>query len=118
MQSIRQKYPDSRLWILFEPRSNTTRRAVFQKELAEALALADFAVVAAIPDLHKIPENDRLDPIRLSSDIAALGGKGYYLADNAAIIAQVKAEAKPGDVLAVLSNGGFGGIHKQLLEQL
>ena len=118
VQSIRQKYPDSRLWILFEPRSNTTRRAVFQKELAEALALADFAVVAAIPDLHKIPENDRLDPIRLSSDIAALGGKGYYLADNAAIIAQVKAEAKPGDVLAVLSNGGFGGIHKQLLEQL
>ena len=118
VQSIRQKYPDSRLWILFEPRSNTTRRAVFQKELAEALALADFAVVAAIPDLHKIPENDRLDPIRLSSDIAALGGKGYYLADNAAIIAAVKAEARPGDVLAVLSNGGFGGIHKQLLEQL
>ena len=118
VQSIRQKYPDSRLWILFEPRSNTTRRAVFQKELAEALALADFAVVAAIPDLHKIPENDRLDPIRLSSDIAALGGKGYYLADNAAIIAAVKAEARPGDVVAVLSNGGFGGIHKQLLEQL
>jgi UDP-N-acetylmuramate: L-alanyl-gamma-D-glutamyl-meso-diaminopimelate ligase len=118
VQSIRQKYPDSRLWILFEPRSNTTRRAVFQKELAEALALADFAVVAAIPDLHKIPENDRLDPVRLSADIAALGGKGYYLADNAAIIAQVKAGAGSGDVVAVLSNGGFGGIHKQLLEEL
>ena len=62
VQSLRQRHPDSRLWILFEPRSNTTRRAVFQNELAEALALADFAVVAAIPDLHKIPENDRLDP--------------------------------------------------------
>ncbi|MEP2775162.1 MAG: UDP-N-acetylmuramate:L-alanyl-gamma-D-glutamyl-meso-diaminopimelate ligase [Luteolibacter sp.] len=118
IKSIRQKYPDSRLWVLFEPRSNTTRRAVFQKELADALAQADFAVVAAIPDLHKIPENDRLDPVRLSADIAAGGGKGYYLADNAAIIAQVKSEAKPGDVVAVLSNGGFGGIHKQLLEQL
>ncbi len=118
IQSIRQKYPASRLWVVFEPRSNTTRRAVFQKQLAEALALADFAVVAAIPDLHKIPENDRLDPARLSSDIAAGGGKGYYLADNAAIIAQVKAGAKPGDVVAVLSNGGFGGIHKQLLEEL
>ena len=118
VQSIRQRYPDSRLWVLFEPRSNTTRRAVFQKELAEALAQADFAVVAAIPDLHKIPENDRLDPVRLSSDIAAMGGKGYYLADNPAIIAQVKAGAKPGDVVAVLSNGGFGGIHKQLLEEL
>jgi UDP-N-acetylmuramate: L-alanyl-gamma-D-glutamyl-meso-diaminopimelate ligase len=118
VQSIRQKYPDSRLWVLFEPRSNTTRRAVFQKPLAEALALADFAIVAAITDLHKIPENDRLDPEKLSADIAALGGRGYYLADNAAIIAAVKAEAKPGDVVAVLSNGGFGGIHKQLLEEL
>jgi UDP-N-acetylmuramate: L-alanyl-gamma-D-glutamyl-meso-diaminopimelate ligase len=118
VQSIRQKYPDSRLWILFEPRSNTTRRAVFQQELATALALADFAVVAAIPDLHKIPENDRLDPIRLSQDIATMGGKAYYLADNAAIIAAVKAEAKSGDIVAVLSNGGFGGIHSQLLEQL
>ncbi len=105
----------SRLWVLFEPRSNTTRRKVFQKELAEALALADFAIVAAIPDLHKIPENDRLDPVKLSADIAAGGGKGYYLADNAAIIAEVKKEAKPGDVVAVLSNGGFGGIHEQLL---
>jgi UDP-N-acetylmuramate: L-alanyl-gamma-D-glutamyl-meso-diaminopimelate ligase len=118
VQSIRQKYPASRLWILFEPRSNTTRRAVFQKELAESLALADFAVVAAIPDLRKIPENDRLDPVRLSADIAVMGGKGYYLADNAAIIAAVKAEALPGDVIAVLSNGGFGGIHQQLLESL
>lgn len=118
VQSIRQKYPHSRLWVLFEPRSNTTRRAIFQKELAEALALADFAIVAAIPDLHKIPENDRLDPVKLSADIAAMGGKGFYLADNAAIIAEVKKEAKPGDVVAVLSNGGFGGIHGQLLEEL
>lgn len=118
IQSIRQKYPDSRLWVLFEPRSNTTRRAVFQKPLADALALADFAIVAAIPDLQKIPENDRLDPEKLSADIAALGGNGQYLADNATIIAAVKAEAKAGDVVAVLSNGGFGGIHQQLLDAL
>ncbi len=118
VQSMRQKYPKSRLWVLFEPRSNTTRRAVFQKELAESLALADFAVVAAIPDLHKIPENDRLDPVRLSSDIAAMGGRGRYLDGNDAIIAEVKAHAKPGDIVAVLSNGGFGGIHKRLLEEL
>ncbi|MGJ8644937.1 MAG: UDP-N-acetylmuramate:L-alanyl-gamma-D-glutamyl-meso-diaminopimelate ligase [Luteolibacter sp.] len=118
IKSIRQKYPDSRLWVLFEPRSNTTRRAVFQKELADALSGADFAVVAAIPDLHKIPENDRLDPVKLSADIEKGGSKAYYLADNEAIIAQVKSEAKAGDVVAVLSNGGFGGIHKQLLEQL
>jgi UDP-N-acetylmuramate: L-alanyl-gamma-D-glutamyl-meso-diaminopimelate ligase len=118
VQSLRQRHPDSRLWILFEPRSNTTRRAVFQTELAEALALADFAVVAAMVDLHKIPENDRLDPARLSADIARLGGKGFYFPDVATIVAQVKAEAQPGDVIAVLSNGGFGGIHTKLLTAL
>ena len=118
VQSLRQSHPDSRLWILFEPRSNTTRRAVFQNELAEALALADFAVVAAMQDLHKIPENDRLDPAKLSADIARLGGKGFYLPDVQTIVSTVSEQAQPGDVIAVLSNGGFGGIHQKLLDAL
>ena len=80
--------------------------------------LADFAVVAAIPDLHKIPENDRLDPAKLSADIARLGGQGFYLPDVETIVANVKAHARPGDVIAVLSNGGFGGIHGKLLHAL
>ncbi len=118
VQSLRQRHPESRLWILFEPRSNTTRRAVFQTELAEALAEADFSVVAAIPDIHKIPENDRLDPDKLSSDIARLGGKGWYLPDIEIIVATVKENAASGDIIAVLSNGGFGGIHQKLLAAL
>jgi UDP-N-acetylmuramate: L-alanyl-gamma-D-glutamyl-meso-diaminopimelate ligase len=118
VQSLRQRHPDSRLWILFEPRSNTTRRAVFQTELAEALALADFAVVAAMIDIHKIPAHDRLDPDKLSADIARLGGTGFYLPDIESIIATVKTQALPGDVVAVLSNGGFGGIHDKLLAAL
>jgi UDP-N-acetylmuramate: L-alanyl-gamma-D-glutamyl-meso-diaminopimelate ligase len=118
VRSLRQKYPGARLWVLFEPRSNTTRRAVFQNELAEALALPDFAVVSPIPDLHKIPENDRLDPEKLSADIARLGGNGYYLPDLETIVATVKGQAQPGDVIAVLSNGGFGGIHNMLLAAL
>jgi UDP-N-acetylmuramate: L-alanyl-gamma-D-glutamyl-meso-diaminopimelate ligase len=118
VQSLRQSHPDSRLWILFEPRSNTTRRAVFQTELAEALAAADFAIVAAMTDLHKIPENDRLNPDQLSADIARLGGKAWYLPDVASIVAQVKCDALPGDIIAVLSNGGFGGIHQKLLTAL
>jgi UDP-N-acetylmuramate: L-alanyl-gamma-D-glutamyl-meso-diaminopimelate ligase len=116
--SLRQRYPDSRLWILFEPRSNTTRRAVFQNELAEALALADQAVISEITDLQKIPENDRLDPDKLAADIARHGGQGRYIHSVDDIVATVVAEAKPGDVVAVLSNGGFGGIHKKLLERL
>jgi UDP-N-acetylmuramate: L-alanyl-gamma-D-glutamyl-meso-diaminopimelate ligase len=118
VQSLRQRHPTSRLWVLFEPRSNTTRRAVFQTELAEALATADFSIVAAIPDLHKIPENDRLNPDQLSADIARLGGRGWYLPDLETIIATVKEHAESGDVIAVLTNGGFGGIHEKLLTAL
>jgi len=118
VQSLRQRHPTSRLWVLFEPRSNTTRRAVFQTELAEALATADFSIVAAIPDLHKIPENDRLNPDQLSADIARLGGRGWYLPDLETIIATVKEHAESGDVIAVLTNGGFGGIHEKLLTVL
>ncbi|MEN9975624.1 MAG: UDP-N-acetylmuramate:L-alanyl-gamma-D-glutamyl-meso-diaminopimelate ligase [Verrucomicrobiota bacterium] len=118
VQSLRQRYPDARLWVLFEPRSNTTRRAVFQEPLAVALAQADFALVAAITDLHKIPAHDRLDPTRLAADIARHGGIGYYLPDVETIVAHVKAHAQCGDVVAVLSNGGFGGIHQKLLDAL
>ena len=116
--ALRQRYAGARLWVLFEPRSNTTKRKVFQTELAQALAQADFAVVAAIADLHKVPEGERLDPDRLSHDIVEFGGKGWYLPGVAEIVDLVSAEAKPGDVIAVLSNGGFGGIHQKLLDRL
>lgn len=118
VQSLRQRHPDSRLWVIFEPRSNTTRRAVFQTELAEALAAADFAVIPSIQDLHKIPENDRLDPDRLAADIERLGGRSWYLPDLESIVVHMVSHARPGDVIAVLSNGGFGGIHQKLLAAL
>ncbi len=118
VRSLRQSYPGARLWVLFEPRSNTTRRAVFQTELAEALASADFTLIPCIQGLHKIPENDRLDPEKLSADIARLGGNGRYLPDVDAIVSLVVEEAREGDVVAVLSNGGFGGIHGKLLAAL
>jgi UDP-N-acetylmuramate: L-alanyl-gamma-D-glutamyl-meso-diaminopimelate ligase len=118
VQAMRQRYQDNRLWLLFEPRSNTTKRNVFQAELAAALATADIAVVAALTDIHKVPEAERLDPTRLANDIAAAGGKALYLADVEEIVNHVAREALPGDVVAVLSNGGFGGIHQKLLTAL
>jgi UDP-N-acetylmuramate: L-alanyl-gamma-D-glutamyl-meso-diaminopimelate ligase len=116
--ALRQRYAGARLWVLFEPRSNTTKRSVFQKELAESLALADLAVVAAMSDLHKVPEAERLNPDRLAQDIKDFGGTGWYLPGVPEIVDLVVEKAQPGDVLAVLSNGGFGGIHQKLLDRL
>jgi UDP-N-acetylmuramate: L-alanyl-gamma-D-glutamyl-meso-diaminopimelate ligase len=71
-----------------------------------------------MPDLQKIPEHDRLDPEKLAADITRLGGSGHYIPDVADIVSHVVASARAGDVVAVLSNGGFGGIHQSLLTAL
>lgn len=116
IRAIRQQHPEGRLWVLFEPRSNTTKRKVFQAELAECFAEADVAVIAALPDPEKVPLADRLDPVAVAAGVP--GGHGRYIPDVAGIVDAVVAEARDGDTVAVLSNGGFGGIHKLLLERL
>jgi len=118
LAGLRQSYPGARLWAVFEPRSNTTRRNIFQQELAEALAVADVAVVAGVPDPEKFPADERLDPAKLAATVSELGGDGRYVAEVPEIVEQVAADAREGDVIAVLSNGGFGGIHRLLLERL
>lgn len=118
IQGMRQLYPGSRLWVIFEPRSNTTRRNIFQGELAEALAHADLAVVPKIEDASKVAEEERLDPEKLIADVKERGTEAWYLASVEDIAAHVAAESKEGDVVAVLSNGGFGGLHNLLLERL
>jgi len=116
IEALRQQHPGCRLWVVFEPRSNTTKRKVFQDELAACLGGADIAVISAMPDPEKVPAADRLDPRRVAASVA--GGRGRYLEDVPSIVDAVVAEAVAGDVVAVLSNGGFGGIHTRLLEAL
>ncbi|MDA7888085.1 UDP-N-acetylmuramate:L-alanyl-gamma-D-glutamyl-meso-diaminopimelate ligase [Akkermansiaceae bacterium] len=118
IDGLRQKYPSRRLWVLFEPRSNTTRRNIFQDDLAVALQKADLVVIPSIPDPEKVAEEDRLDPEKLVSDIKAKGAEAWYLGEVDEIVSHVAGLAKEGDVIAVLSNGGFGGIHTKLLEAL
>lgn len=116
--ALRQRYAGRRLWVLFEPRSNTTRRKVFQNELAEGLSGADLVVIPSLLDPGKVAEEDRLDPEKLVSDLGAKGTRAWYLEGVDEIIEQVVAEGREGDVVAVLSNGGFGGIHEKLLRAL
>ncbi|MBT8038078.1 MAG: UDP-N-acetylmuramate:L-alanyl-gamma-D-glutamyl-meso-diaminopimelate ligase [Verrucomicrobiae bacterium] len=118
IDSLRQQYPDSRVWVIFEPRSNTTRRNIFQNELAVALSKADLAVVPAVPDPEKVAVEDRLDPALLVRDVEATGTRCWFCESVADIVDLVAQESQEGDTVAVLTNGGFGGIHQKLLDRL
>ena len=118
MRALRVKYPGRRLWAIFEPRSNTTRRNVFQREMTEALALADAVVVAEVARLELLAANERMDPMKLMADLQAAGKPAAYLPTVEAIVEHMGQQALPGDVVCVFSNGGFGGIHDKLLQRL
>ena len=115
---LRQRYPGSRIWAIFEPRSNTTRRNIFQNELALSLATADFPVVAAVDHPDKVALEERLDLTKLSNDLSALGKDALIGGQAQEIVSAVCKKAQPGDVILVMSNGGFDGIHAKLLEAL
>ena len=118
LKALRARYPGRRLWAVFEPRSNTTRRAVFQQPLVAAFRAADFVVVAQVARLEQIPPEERLDPEQLMVDLRAAGKSSEYLPDVESIVGHISTQAQDGDVIAVLSNGGFGGIHERLLTAL
>ena len=118
LKALGQRYPGRRVWAIFEPRSNTTRRNHFQAELADALRLAKRVVVAEVAKAGQIPADERLDPARLMQDIRATGADAVTLPTADAIVDHVAGEAAEGDILCVLSNGGFGNIHQKLLDAL
>ena len=118
LRALRIRYAGSRLWAIFEPRSNTTRRNVFQQELANSFIDADQVVVAEVARLEQVPIEERLDPARLMQDIKAQGKPADYLPDVDSIVEHVGKSAQGGDVVCVFSNGGFGGIHEKLLTRL
>ncbi len=115
---LRQRYAAAKLWAIFEPRSNTTRRSVFQETLPAAFAGADGVFIAQIARLDQIAADERLDPERVVADIAADGRPAFYEPTAADIVARVVPLVADGDVIVVFSNGGFDGIHDKLLTAL
>ena len=105
---------DRRLWVVFEPRTNTTRRNIFQEAYGRAFDGADLLLVAPVHRAAGIPEDERFDPVRLVSDVRE-GDVDARQADSVEHIVQTLAdEARPDDVVLILSNGGFGGIYASL----
>jgi UDP-N-acetylmuramate: L-alanyl-gamma-D-glutamyl-meso-diaminopimelate ligase len=118
LRALRSAYPEARLWAVLEPRSNTLRRNVFERELVESLSLADRVVLSGVFKSQSIPEGERLHPERIVEILAAEGREAELFADAATIVKNIAPRLAPGDVVAILSNGGFDGIYEKLPQAL
>jgi UDP-N-acetylmuramate: L-alanyl-gamma-D-glutamyl-meso-diaminopimelate ligase len=118
LRALRSVYPQSRLWAILEPRSNTLRRKVLEADLIESLRLADRVVLAAVYQQQRIPEAERLNPEEVVSALNAAGTQAALCPDVEAILKEVVPQLAAGDVVAILSNGGFDGIYEKLPARL
>jgi UDP-N-acetylmuramate: L-alanyl-gamma-D-glutamyl-meso-diaminopimelate ligase len=114
--ALRKRYSGRKLWAILEPRSNTLRRNVFQSELVESLALADEVVIASVyfKTTDALKPEERLDVDSVVGELKARGVAARQLPDAAAIVGEITPKLASGDVVAILSNGGFGGIYEKL----
>jgi UDP-N-acetylmuramate: L-alanyl-gamma-D-glutamyl-meso-diaminopimelate ligase len=118
LRALRQVYGNARLWAVLEPRSNTLRRNVFERELVESLALADRVVLDSVYQQQRIPEGERLHPESVVRALKDAGTPADLCADVAAIMDLLERELQAGDVVAILSNGGFDGIYEKFPARL
>lgn len=119
LRGLRNRYRERRLIAVFEPRSWSSRLAVFQDEYASAFASSDYVVIASVFDSQKVVEKgESLNTTRLIEDIANQNKPAFLFPDAEAIIEHLLPQLREGDVVAIMSNGGFGGIHEKLLKKL
>ena len=118
LAALRGRYPGRRLWALFEPRSNTTRRRIFQEAFADAFAAADRATIAAVHRSEQLPESERLSTEELVATLARRGVVAERCEQPDDIRDLVASEARAGDVIVLMSNGGFGGLAQKLIGAL
>ncbi len=118
IEAARQRFPDRRVVAIFEPRSYTAQRREFQDDYRKALGTADQVVVAGLSRPERYDKQTGMDPEQLVSSLRSDGIRADHIPEVGQIVETVVPEAGPGDVLLVLSNGGFRGIHQELLERL
>jgi UDP-N-acetylmuramate: L-alanyl-gamma-D-glutamyl-meso-diaminopimelate ligase len=118
LRALRTVYPGRRLWAVLEPRSNTLRRKVLAPDLAASLRLADRVVLAGVYQQQRIPEPERLHPEEVVGALQDVGTRAELLPDANAIVSAIAPQLASGDVVAILSNGGFDGIYENLPARL
>jgi UDP-N-acetylmuramate: L-alanyl-gamma-D-glutamyl-meso-diaminopimelate ligase len=117
LRAVRRSSPGKRIWAVFEPRSASSCRRVFQDDFARAFAGADQVVLASI-FRSSLPPEERLSESQLVSDLLARNVEARHLPTVGAIVEEVARGAREGDIVVIMSNGGFGGIHQKLLRAL
>ena len=117
LAALRTGYPDRRIWAVFDPRSASSCRRVFQDDFARAFEAADEIVIAGV-FRSSLPESERLSPEVLVDDLHRNGQHARYIPEVDDIIKKIVADHRDGDVVVLMSNGGFGGIHRRLLQAL
>jgi len=118
LAALRLRYPSRRLWAVFEPRSATSRRNIFQEAFIKAFLSADQIVLSGLYAPEKIPDNLRLDPEEIVSCLKALGKQAWFILSTEQIVTQLGEQLSPGDLVCIMSSGGFDGLHQKLLSQL
>ncbi len=118
LEGVRQAYPGQRIWAVFEPRTATSRRNVFQQDYIQALQGADHVIMSDIHRKESLSPAERLSPEAIVKALRHhVAGADFY-ADTSEIIDQLCRDTRPGDVVIVMSNGGFDNIHERLLAAL
>ncbi|HUE57606.1 MAG TPA: UDP-N-acetylmuramate:L-alanyl-gamma-D-glutamyl-meso-diaminopimelate ligase [Candidatus Udaeobacter sp.] len=118
IEAARDRWPGKRIWAIFEPRSNSMRRKVFQDALPKALALGDRIILGGVFRAQQLGDENRMDPEAVAASVRALGREARVMPNSDAIVEHLVAEAKPGDVLLIMSNGSFDGLCEKLLKKL
>ncbi len=118
IKGVKMKYPQRKLWAVFEPRSATSRRKIFQKDYGSAFALADEVIIAEAFDQSKIQETERFSSAELVQDLKASGQQAKVYSRVDQIVEDLVKGAKKGDMVLIMSNGGFDGIYGKLLQAM
>ncbi len=118
LTAVRRGYPGRRLLAAFEPRTNTSRRKIFQEPYAAAFSEADLILVREPPDLWKVPEEEQFSSWQLVQDLIASGKKAFYFPETDHLLHSLRRGVRPGDVVVVMSNGSFDNLVARLCETL
>jgi UDP-N-acetylmuramate: L-alanyl-gamma-D-glutamyl-meso-diaminopimelate ligase len=115
IKALRHRFPGARVWAVVDPRSNTMCRAAIQRDLTDALAHSDGAIIGPVDRPERFGPGEALEPAAVARELTANGKPSFAEADVDAIVARIREVARPGDAAVLFSSGGFGGIFEKLL---